>query len=779
MDFLRWIAIWICVPIYKTIPKMYSIFYFLANARFLSDGVIDELSKNLYVLVSVIMLFAFSATLLATIVNPDVLSDKKKGFWAVFKRAVIGIVLIVALPFMFDIAYDFQASILNNSVIEKLVLGISYADDDNTVGGKGGQIIAGTLIKSVIRPYDDKEEVSVEVEDLGEAYSEMIASDIERIDDVAPHINVAPADDESVKYAFDFDGLIAIIAGGVAVYILLLFAIDMAVRMFNLAFLELTAPISIMAYIGLGNKHMMDWLKEVGRVYLDVFMRIAAMGFYLFLISNLTTFFESPTLWGISENSNVESISGFGWRFLLQVIIIVGLLIFVNRIPTLINKAFGTNLSGNREGLRGRLQPTMNAINGLRNGINTVRTTSGRVAGATAAVGANVVGRTLGAIDRSRLNSDSNGRQVGAAFGGLAAGLLTSAGAARRGWQTGNLTALGNEIAREKNTHPMGSTLGGRLADYATSSFGMGTALSRADDRIARLNRLSLDQYERDADGNVVLGADGKPRVTGQKYYTESQIKELQSQDNKVKDSTQAIIDAANKELDRSDSNYLQKKNQKFRFNNSEVSFNNFSEAESMVSSLRESGPDAENFYYKEVASSVMIDGEPVMEMVKCNPNDAGAKLDVAAYSAAQSEYQSNVSEFERQIKEAKKEALSTLVNEAVEQKDTWKNYNTSGDSSNYTSASSKIIEVNNTLSDVQYAENIKERKISDYKTLESINTDAEKSSNTIDRKISEREASISVAKSSDEHRRAEKNAQATKAMNGDNSMDSLSDDRY
>ena len=779
MDFLRWIAIWICVPIYKTIPKMYSIFYFLSNARFLSEGVIDELSKNLYVLVSVVMLFAFSATLLSAIVNPDVLSDKKKGFWAVFKRAVIGIVLIVSIPFMFDIAYDFQASILKNSVIEKLVLGISYSDDDNTVGGKGGQIIAGTLIKSVLRPYDDKDEVSVEVEDLGEAYSEMIASDITRIEDVAPHINVAPADDESVNYAFDFDGLIAIIAGGVAVYILLLFAIDMAVRMFNLAFLELTAPISIMAYIGLGNKHLMDWLKEVGHVYLDVFMRIAAMGFYLFLVSNLTTFFESPTLWGVSENSDVQSISGFGWRFLLQVIIIVGLLIFVNKIPGLINKAFGTHFESKGKGLKGRLQPTMDAINGLRNGINTVRTTSGRVAGATAAVGANVVGRTLGAIDRSRLNGDSNGRQVGAAFGGLAAGLLTSAGAARRGWQTGNLTAFGNEIAREKNTHPMGSTLGGRLADYATSSFGMGTKLSREDDRIARENRLSLDQYERDADGNVVIGADGKPRVTGQKYYTESQIKELQSQDNRVKDSTQAIIDAANKELDRSDSNYLQKKNQKFSFNNSEVSFNNFSEAESMVSSLRESGPDAENFYYKEVASSVMIDGEPVMEMVKCKPNDAGAKLDVAAYSAAQSEYQSNVSEFERQIKEAKKEALSTIVNEAVEQKDTWKDYNTSGDSSNYNTASSKITEVNNTMKNSEYAENIIDREITDYDSLERINTGAEKQSNTIDRKIAEREASISVAKSSDEHRRAEKNAQATKAMNGDNSMDSLSDDRY
>ena len=74
---LRTIAIWICVPIYKAIPNLYSIFYFLSNARFLEQGVINQLSKNLYVLVSVVMLFAFSATLLSAIVNPDVMESGK------------------------------------------------------------------------------------------------------------------------------------------------------------------------------------------------------------------------------------------------------------------------------------------------------------------------------------------------------------------------------------------------------------------------------------------------------------------------------------------------------------------------------------------------------------------------------------------------------------------------------------------------------------------------------------------------------------------------------
>ena len=62
----------------------------------------------------------------------------------------------------------------------------------------------------------------------------------------------------------------------------------MAVRVFKLAFLELTAPISIVAYMASGDKVLKSWGQEVLKTFLDVFVRIAAMAFYLFLIKNLS-----------------------------------------------------------------------------------------------------------------------------------------------------------------------------------------------------------------------------------------------------------------------------------------------------------------------------------------------------------------------------------------------------------------------------------------------------------------------------------------------------------
>ena len=349
MYILRFLAMCMVAPLYKTIPRLYKIYYFLSNAKFLQDDVIDSLSKNLYVLVSVVMLFAFSATFLSAIVNPDILSDKKKGAWAVVKRAFISIVLIVLIPIGFDFLYAFQGNIMQNATIEKLIIGFT----SDTYKGNGGQVIAGNLLSATLYPIEDGIEVSDET--VGELYSKMITESIEdNISEFALRnsVNIAPSDKNKGTFAFEFDGLICLISGAIACYILLIFAIDMAVRMFKLALLELTAPISILAYIGAGTDTLKSWAKEVGRTYLEVFTRIAAMGAYLLLISNLNTFLESPTFHGKSETVDI---TGLKWILLLKVILVVGMLIFAKQVPEIINAAFGTKIKS-KGGIGGRLK---------------------------------------------------------------------------------------------------------------------------------------------------------------------------------------------------------------------------------------------------------------------------------------------------------------------------------------------------------------------------------------------------------------------------------------
>lgn len=346
---LRKLTISICVPIYKLIKSFYSIFYNLANTRFLEDDTIQQLSANIYVLVSVVMLFAFSVTILSAIVNPDLLNDSKKGVAAAFKRAIIGLALMVIVPFVFDEIYVVQKNIMDNSLIEKIIVGADFSCNQNEdgeceAGANGGQVIAGNLISAVLYPVADNVQIS---ENILDKYEKMITTDIRYIGAVSKHVNVTTEGDNAYHldfddedYAFNWDGLVAIIAGCATCYILLLFAIDMAVRVFKLAFLELTAPISIVAYMASGDKVLKSWGQEVLKTFLDVFVRIAAMAFYLFLIKNLSTY--------------MKKFEGKDWSFVVKVLLIVGMLIFVKQIPDLINKVFGTDIKL-KGGVGGRL----------------------------------------------------------------------------------------------------------------------------------------------------------------------------------------------------------------------------------------------------------------------------------------------------------------------------------------------------------------------------------------------------------------------------------------
>ena len=404
---LRSIGMWFCSWIYPIIPRLYAIFYSLSSATFFNDedSILDELSSNIYVLVSVVMLFIFSATFLSAIINPDIINDKKKGIGAMLKRAFIGIILIILIPFCFDEAYKIQNSVIENHLVEKILVGIDYSDADTTTpGGNGGQVIAGTLIGSVLYPKEDGIEVT---DDIGDLYSDMITKDIDNIDEFSDYINIAPAGNSSYKYAFEFQGLVAIIAGVGACYILLLFAMDMAVRLFTLAFYELTAPISVVAYMAVGDDQLKRWLKAVGTTLVDVYVRIAAMAFYIFLLSRLSSFLEG------AEFENVE------WIGLLRVLLVIGMLIFVKKVPDLINNAFGFKIES-KGGIGGRLGSMALAGGIAKKAWDKTKGALGRVATAPAALAGAGIGYGLGKLWNGTKNGKFQGlknTKVGNALG--------------------------------------------------------------------------------------------------------------------------------------------------------------------------------------------------------------------------------------------------------------------------------------------------------------------------------------------------------------------------
>ena len=101
----------------------------------------------------------------------------------------------------------------------------------------------------------------------------------------------------------------------------------------KLGFLQLISPIPIISYIDPSsskNGMFSKWLKEVGKTYADLFIRLGAVYFAITLIAALM------------QNSDLGTTN-----FLARVFIILGILIFANQIPKLIGDLLGVKIDGN------------------------------------------------------------------------------------------------------------------------------------------------------------------------------------------------------------------------------------------------------------------------------------------------------------------------------------------------------------------------------------------------------------------------------------------------
>ena len=160
----------------------------------------------------------------------------------------------------------------------------------------------------------------------------------------------------------EYNWILSTVAGIVALWMFISFALDVGVRVGKIAFYELISPIPVMMRI-LPNDKMYDkWLKGFISAYISLFIRLIIIYFCMYaitlvpdIVSNLWASYpgESPML-----------------LLLAQVVIILGILLFAKDAPKLISDLFGG--SGDLKfGIRKKLtdNPINTPIGMVRSGI--------------------------------------------------------------------------------------------------------------------------------------------------------------------------------------------------------------------------------------------------------------------------------------------------------------------------------------------------------------------------------------------------------------------------
>ena len=473
-NLFRKILLWACDKIYIGVPELYKTFYALASAELFSADEIQKFASNIYILISVIMLFAFGVKLIEAIVNPDLLADTKKGTAGVFKRAIIALGLIVFIPYGFNKIYDIQSSFLNSNFFEKLIIGntsINNYSNSNCSDVSAGQIMAGTALHQFLYPEDySNVVVTEENQSIAEEYNEIMVCNISKLGDFGDVIN----EKDGGKYTFHFDGLFALGTGIFLIYELVILCIDTALRLVKLGFLQLIAPIIVSAYIFTGTDNLVKYLKEVGSTFAQIFARVAAFAFYILVLSKIE-----------SVIGKIDSAAGkWGTIFFL-----IGALQFVKLVPNLLGSLLGMN-NQSKGGIKGRLGE-MAGVGGLaQTAWNTFKkhplAPVTAVSGALLGTGAHLAATGKTSFQKGRKIAE-NVRKNGDKFAvakGLAGGLLSGAGGvlstlgatargASSGWKNRNLQGVGQEFNNYLKRHDPNTSLTGKGAASLRNYFGV------------------------------------------------------------------------------------------------------------------------------------------------------------------------------------------------------------------------------------------------------------------------------------------------------------------
>lgn len=333
-DALDSLAAWLCQVIYQLIAYLYRLFYNLGDLRIINNEKISPIYNRITLILGLVMLFFVIFQLIQYVINPDNFMDKEKGFGKVMIRMVVSVALIGIIPTLFDFAFELQSDILKNNLIPKIILGTkdSYNED------WGGAFSASVLDKFYklnpnVSDYTCRESNNISARDVVNANVTSLSQD-GRLNTMALCLNERAA--ENNEKVIQFDGLLAVLSGALVTWMLVMYCLDLGVRVVQLTYLQIIAPIPIIMYMVPKKDGAFEkWTKQCLTTFLDLFIRTAIICFVVLIISTLSNSFSDIT-------SNVSA-SGQGdalFTGLLYVCLVLGVMTFAKKAGDMLKELF-------------------------------------------------------------------------------------------------------------------------------------------------------------------------------------------------------------------------------------------------------------------------------------------------------------------------------------------------------------------------------------------------------------------------------------------------------
>lgn len=541
-------------PAYWLLGIMYQLFFNVASADLFSNDTIMKFYGRVQLILGVFMMFKLALIILKGIVEPEGFFGGKKGdssAGSFITKVITGLIILtllmpISIPgarneyeiqinnngILFGTLYSLQHRLLANNTLARFILGNDdmaedYANDTDELK-KSARIFTSSILKGFYRinllPEDERPKhedgkddaifndnrVCKDIDnDVLKAYTRLDADPGEIISMVNLTCEgsaqsggafnsllgvISPKLAGKTYYVFSYMPFISMIVPLVFVFILLSFTIDVAVRAVKLAVLRLIAPIPIISYMdpkGSKDSAFNSWVKTLTSTYLDLFIRLAAVYFAIFLIQDMIV-------------NGVVINHGSGVIGIISLILIwIGIFAFAKQAPKFIKDVLGLKGdSGKLFGGFGELGSVLGMGAGVAGSIGS------GIARYRASKMADETRKSLG--DDVDPNSTLNkGKHllagIAGGFGGAYTGIRAAATAKDHGFRA-SVEAMRkyNDAAIARGNS--GSTLLGRIGSTASSIFtgeGSSVAMSREIDTLTSQKK-AMDAVKSRMSGEMV-----------------------------------------------------------------------------------------------------------------------------------------------------------------------------------------------------------------------------------------------------------------------------------
>lgn len=442
MDGVRSLFATIDRAVFTLISIVYEILLQISKISIFGQNEIESFATKVYSLLGLIMLFKVTFSFITYMVNPDQMNDKAKGVQKIIINVILVLVMIIITPTAFSKLYEVQTAILQDQLIPNFFLGnngdsgtekiykISDKCSEEAVASSDGDFISILIF----RPFFQVESISDITDDQLSNYCS-IGTNVANTGTVSKYLNAniynsAPSFWNGT-YIIDYKFFISTIVGIVVLLILVSFCFDIAVRTLKLGFLQIIAPVPIISYVDPNsgkNGMFTKWLKEVGKTWASLFVRLAAIFFAVYIIGLIV---GQETLQTIDGTS-------IGYRFWVDLFLIIGALIFAKKLPKLLEDILGFKFDSTLQ-----LNP-MKKIKDQALGGKAIDTITKKTVGTGTGL---VAGTIAGSVAGSHVGNTRRGMILGA-LSGASTGFKTGKGAFGKSMQETYKQLTGSEMAR-------------------------------------------------------------------------------------------------------------------------------------------------------------------------------------------------------------------------------------------------------------------------------------------------------------------------------------------